>query len=197
GRDHGSLRAERQGLEHRHRRAHPIGARDVAGGRYHAALAAADDHGPVGQLRIVALFDGGVERVAIDMRQRQRGQGMVADEAGGTAIAAPPGLDIEVAEAIPAKRARTVEDWRGRAHGTSRSQCGSPSTWRAAAILVGCSCEALANAFTVASSRITKSSTEARNCGSAAAVRSVSGPMPLSARNRPSRSGSPAIKLSA
>jgi hypothetical protein len=45
--------------------------------------------------------------------------------------------------------------------------------------------------------RMTKSSTEARNCGSAAAVRSVSGPIPLSARNRPSRSGSPAMKDSA
>jgi hypothetical protein len=33
---------------------------------------------------------------------------VVADEAGGTAFAAPPGLDIEVAEAIPAERARTV-----------------------------------------------------------------------------------------
>jgi hypothetical protein len=42
------------------------------------------------------------------MRQRQRGQGMVADEARGTAFAAPPGLDIEVAEAIPAERARTI-----------------------------------------------------------------------------------------
>ena len=57
--------------------------------------------------------------------------------------------------------------------------------------------EALANAFTVASSRSTKSSTEARKCGSAAAVRSVSGPIPDSARNRPSRSGSPAMKESA
>ena len=57
------------------------------------------------------------------------------------------------------------------------------------AILVGCSWEASATAFTVASFRITKSSTLARKCGSLAAVRRVSGPMPLSARNRPSRSG--------
>ena len=162
GRDHGGVRAERQRLEHRHRRAHAIGARDVAGGRHHAALAAADDHGLVGELGIVALLDGGVERVAVDMRERQRGQRVVADEARGAACAAPPGLDIEVAEAIPAEAARTVKRWRGRAHGTSRSQCGSPSTWRAAAILVGCSCEALANAFTVASSRITKSSTRSQ-----------------------------------
>ena len=40
----------------------------VAGGRDHAALAAADDQRLVGERRIVALLDGGVERVAIDMR---------------------------------------------------------------------------------------------------------------------------------
>ena len=56
---------------------------------------------------------------------------------------------------------------------------------------------ASANAFTVWSSRSTKSSTLTRNCGSAAAERRVSGPIPLSARNAPSRSGSPATKESA
>ncbi len=73
GRDHDRRGAERQGLEHRHRRAHAIGPRDVAGGRHHAALAAADNHRLVGEFRIVALLDGGVERVAVDMRQRQCG----------------------------------------------------------------------------------------------------------------------------
>jgi hypothetical protein len=42
------------------------------------------------------------------MRQRQRGQRVVADEARRTACAAPPDLDIEVAEAIPAECARTI-----------------------------------------------------------------------------------------
>ena len=56
-----------QRLEHRHRRAHAEGARDVAGGRDHAALAAADDQRLVGQGRVVALLDGGVEGVAIDV----------------------------------------------------------------------------------------------------------------------------------
>ena len=100
--------AERQRLEHRHRRAHAIGPRDVAGGRDHAALAAADDDRLVGKLRVVALLHRGVERVAIDMRQRQRRQRVVANEARGAAFAASPGLDVEVAEAIPAKTARTV-----------------------------------------------------------------------------------------
>jgi hypothetical protein len=42
------------------------------------------------------------------MRQRQRGQGAVPDQAGGTAFAAPPDPDIEIAEAIPAECARTI-----------------------------------------------------------------------------------------
>ncbi|MGY4488677.1 hypothetical protein ACVWWR_007868 [Bradyrhizobium sp. LM3.2] len=54
-----------------------------------------------------------------------------------------------------------------------------------------------AKAFTVASSRITKSSTLRRKFGSEAALRNISGPTPVSARNRPSRSGSPATKDSA
>ena len=88
-------------------------------------------------LRIVALLDGGVERVAIDMGEGQRGQRVVADQARRAACAASPGREIEIAEAVPAKAGRPVAIWRGGAHGTSRSQSGSPSAWRAAAILVG------------------------------------------------------------
>src|SRR6185437_5461211 len=214
-------------------------------------LAAADDHRLVGDLRIIALLDGGVERVAIDVRERQRGQRMMANEPRRTALAAASGPEIEIDETVPAKagwslwcsgselrnhlpqplcelrkqkehqqivfanavpnlkflrrlprvpqelQIRRIGYLRGRAHGTLRSQCGSVSAWWAAAMLVGCSWEASANAFTVASSRITKSSTLARKCGSVAAVRRVSGPIPLSARNRPNRSGSPAMKPSA
>src|SRR5919197_1123194 len=50
-------RAEGKRLEHRHRRAHPKGAGNIAGSRNHAALAAADDDGLVGEIRIVALLD--------------------------------------------------------------------------------------------------------------------------------------------
>ena len=60
-----------QRLEHRHRGVHAVGARDVAGGRDHAALAAADDQRLVGERRIVALLDRGVEGVAVDMRDRR------------------------------------------------------------------------------------------------------------------------------
>ena len=129
-----------QRLEHRHRRAHAIGARDVAGRRHHAALAAADDDGLVGDIGVVALLDGGVERVAIDMGERQRGQGVVAHQPGRAAAAAAPRPGIEIAKAVPAKAGRRAHD-AGAGVLTARRApiCGSPSTWRAAAMLVGCS----------------------------------------------------------
>ena len=95
-----------QRLEHRHRRAHAIGARDVAGRRHHAALAAADDHGLVGDLGVVAFLHRGVKRVAIDMRERQLRQRVMADEARGAAGRAAPRLAVEIGKAIPAKAGR-------------------------------------------------------------------------------------------
>jgi hypothetical protein len=71
--DHDRGRAQRQRLEHRHGRAHAIRPGDVAGRRNHAALAAADDDRLVGDLGIVALLYGGVERIAIDMGEGERG----------------------------------------------------------------------------------------------------------------------------
>ena len=179
GPDHGGMRAQRQRLEHRHRRAHPEGAGDVAGRRHHAALAAADDDGLVGDLRIVALLDGGVERVAIDVGERQRGQRVVTDQARGAACAASPAPRSRDRRGNPGKSrsvrralARLAVTAR-RAPSAGRSAPGAPRQcwWGAAA-------RRSANAFTVASSRSTKSSTLARNCGSAAAVRRVSGPIP-------------------
>ncbi len=71
GPDHDRGRAQRERFEHRHCRAHPEGPGDVARRRYHAALAAADDDRLVGEFRVVALLDGRVERVAIDVGERQ------------------------------------------------------------------------------------------------------------------------------
>jgi hypothetical protein len=107
GPDHGGGGTKLQRLEHRHCRAHAVGARDVARRRHHASLAAADDDGPVGEIRIIALLDGGVERIAIDMGERQRGQGMVANEARRAAIAAAPCDKVEIDETVPAKAGRT------------------------------------------------------------------------------------------
>ena len=78
---HAGLRAEPQRLEHRHRRAHAVGAGDIAGGGDDAAPAAADDHRLGGKRRIVALFDGGVEGVAVDMGDRKLCEFVVAHDA--------------------------------------------------------------------------------------------------------------------
>ncbi len=64
-------RAQPQRFEHRHGGAHAERARDVAGGGDHAAPPAADDHRTVAERWIIALLDGGVERIAVDMGDRQ------------------------------------------------------------------------------------------------------------------------------
>src|SRR5436190_14326785 len=112
-RDHGRGRAQRQSLEHRHRRANAEGAGDVTGCRDHAALAAADNDRFVGERRIVALLDRGVERVAVDVGQCERGQLAVTNEARGTAFTASRARKIQITEAIPAKASRTLQCWRG------------------------------------------------------------------------------------
>src|SRR5262249_57383468 len=59
-------------LQHRYRGVHADGARQVAGGRDPAAFPPADDQRLVVERGVVALLDRGVERVAIDMRDRER-----------------------------------------------------------------------------------------------------------------------------
>ena len=85
--DHG-VRAGLERLEHRHRRLHAVGARDVAGRGDDAALAAADDDGLVHQARVVAFLDGGVEGVAVDVGERQLVDFAVVDEARAFAFGA-------------------------------------------------------------------------------------------------------------
>ncbi len=136
-RDHGGGGAQRQRLEHRHRGANAVGSGDVARGRYHAAFAATDDDGLIRQSGIVAFLDGGIERVAVDVRQRQRGEGTVADEAWRAAVAASARRERLIAETVPAEAERTGILSRTVGHGTSRSQRGSPSASCAAAMVVG------------------------------------------------------------
>jgi len=62
------MRAQSPRFEHRHRRFHPECARHVTGREHDAALSPADNNGLVGERRIVVLFDGRIEGVAIDMR---------------------------------------------------------------------------------------------------------------------------------
>ena len=109
----------RQRLEHRHRRAHAVGARDVAAGRHDTALAAADDQ------RLVAR---GADRRAFRPRRRRRRsrhgrwRACRVRDGRGDAASRRPGS----ARAAPACR----RDSRGRVRPApltqSRSGCGPP-----------------------------------------------------------------------
>ena len=87
--DHG-VGAGCERLEHGHRGADAVEAGDVAGGADHAAPPAADDNGFVGEIGIVALFHRGVEGVAVDMRDGERAQLRVGDDARAGAGGAAP-----------------------------------------------------------------------------------------------------------
>ncbi len=117
--DHDGIGTTLPGFEHRHCRANTVSARDVACGGDHATLAAADDDRLVGKRRVVTLLDGGVESIAIHMRNAERGCLRMAYQsrraAGGTAHRAIVG----VGEAIATKT-----------HGTSRSQVLPPRAMR-------------------------------------------------------------------
>ena len=182
-----------QRLEHRHRRAHAVGARDVAGGRDHAALAAADDHRLVGERRD--------RRASRPWRRRRRSrygrcvsvcERAMADEARRAAGGRSAVRAFAVGQAVAAEARGRQGAPRSRhvalPGGIAERLRARPRRWSDAVRA------ASANAFTVASSRSTRSSTPARKSGRAAALRSVSGPMPVAARKRPSRSGSPAMK---
>ena len=172
GRTHDRVRAEPARLEHRHRRAHAEGARDVAGGGHHAALAAADDQRLVGERRVVALLDRCVERVAIDMRDGERLQFGVAQDARRAAGRAARG--------VARRRARQSRQKR-RHHGTSRSQ--SRRAPHARAISAG---STRARVRTPSAGLVTRNGRARRRNPDRARSRMRSGPMPVVARKRPS-----------
>src|SRR6202023_1340638 len=97
------MRAQPPRLEHGHRRSHAERARDVAGGEHDAALAAADDYGLVGERWIVALLDGGIKGVAIDVRDRECVEIAMAQPPRRAAGGAAPGSLRHVAAAIAAE----------------------------------------------------------------------------------------------
>ena len=80
--DHDRIRAGRQGLEHRHRRAHAIEPRHIAAGEHDPVGTTADDDRAVRQFGSVALFDARIKRIAIDMRDGQRAKFGMADQPG-------------------------------------------------------------------------------------------------------------------
>src|SRR5262249_11963893 len=94
----------------------------VAGGRNDAALAAADDQGLVEKAGVVALFDRGVEGVAVDVRDAERHE-LRMDQQPRRATARATCRPV-----APGSRpaARPAEDWNGvDAHascGWSRAQ---------------------------------------------------------------------------
>ncbi len=63
-----------------------VDAGDVAGGRDHPALAAADDHRPVGEGGVVALLDRRVESVAVEMCDGEPVELGVGDEPRAAAM---------------------------------------------------------------------------------------------------------------
>jgi hypothetical protein len=69
--DHHGVGTGLQRLEHRHGRMDAVQPRDVAAGRDHAPLAAADDDRPVAQFGPVALLHRGVEGVAVQVGDGQ------------------------------------------------------------------------------------------------------------------------------
>jgi hypothetical protein len=106
GPDHPGVRAEPQGLEHRHRRFHAEGAGDVAGRGDHAASAAADDHRLGGERWIVALLDRGIEGVAVDVGDGETVELGVAQQPRRAAGGAPRRAGNDIGKAIAAEAPR-------------------------------------------------------------------------------------------
>ena len=77
---HGRLGVRSEGLEHGHRRVHSIGAGHITAGCDHAPVTPADDTGHVPQYGPVAFLDSRVERVAVQVRDGQGMQLIVAHE---------------------------------------------------------------------------------------------------------------------
>ena len=182
GRNDRRVRAEPQRLEHRHGGSDAEGAREIAGGGDHAAVAAADDHRLVGERRVVALLDRGIERVAIDMGDRKGVE--LADGERGAASRNPRN-----AAGRPAASARQSRQKPGV---TARR---APIGVRSSALCARDDVEAdrsrlsAAKASSSASSPAMWSSTPARNSGSRAAARIRRGRCRLQPGNGPTVPG--------
>ena len=76
------LRAKLPGFEHGHGRANTLNPRKVARRGHNAALPTADNHRAVTDRRVVTLFNGRVEGIAVDVGEGEGGQLRVPDHAG-------------------------------------------------------------------------------------------------------------------
>ena len=119
-----------QRLEHRHRRMDAELPGDVARRRDDAAMTPADHHRTIGQRRVVALLDAGIEGVAVDMGDRQGADFGMRDEARSAAAAA--GRDgIAGIAGIEQGRAIAANRWHHRPRvPTPAPRCYRPQTKR-------------------------------------------------------------------
>jgi hypothetical protein len=78
-------------------------AGDIAGGRHHAAPAATDDHGLVGKRGVVALLDGSIEGVAVEMGDGQRVELGMGNQARAAAMPSTRRRRRGAAEAVEAE----------------------------------------------------------------------------------------------
>ena len=108
GLDDGRLGAGLERLEHGHGGAHAIGAGDVAAGGDHAPVAATDDHRAVAEFRPVALLDGGVEGVAVEVGDGKAVKLGVAQHARRSAGRAGAGRGQRPVAAVAAERLHRV-----------------------------------------------------------------------------------------
>ena len=170
-----ALRTELQRTRHRHRRAHAESARDIAGGRDDAApSAAADDQRLVGERRVVALLDRGVEGVAIDMGDFE----IVADRRERAAASRIVGQ-----RPAARRRSRIARGSRGRARRAFIGGSGLPATRRRARRGARRSLRAAVpgrrrRRAAAARRRRDSRARAARKPGSAAAARRLCGPRP-------------------
>ncbi len=125
-RDDRGVRTGLERLEHGHRRAHAIEAGDVAAGGDDAARAAADNDRLVGEARVVALFDTGVEGIAIEMRDGERAELAMADHARRAAIPAPLGDGSGIAVARLGSRAIAAQTVHAAGSGHSQAAPRTP-----------------------------------------------------------------------
>ena len=116
--DDDRLGAKPQRLKHRHRRTHALDPRKIAAGGNDAPLRAADDHRNAPQVRVVALFDAGIEGVAIHMRDGERQKlGMRHDARGPAGRAAGAGLKGRQAIAAERRHGQRIPQSTGARNG--------------------------------------------------------------------------------
>ena len=124
GWEHDRVRAKRPGPRHRHRRAHPERPGDVAASRNDAARPRpADDQGLVIEARVVALFDRGVEGVAVDMGDVQPAGGLEADRSRRAAMQAAVRIIGTLSQTVAAEAQRRRIHQGSPSVGPRRASC--------------------------------------------------------------------------